>query len=471
MSGGGRGWRHRVVQGLSLIIVLAVLLVASQVGQSSSAPGGLTLALGLLLLLGVLLSEVLDVVGLPHLTGYLAAGVLAGPHVLHMVDHQAVDQLSRVNGLALTLIALAGGLELRLTTLREVRKSLLRATIVQSTVGLAVSTFVFYAMKPYLPFLNELEPQAAFGVALFWGVLAISRSPSATLGILSQTRADGPLTRFSLAFVMSSDIVVILLMAAAMVIGRPLIDPSATISLEAFRGLSHEIYGSICVGTTLGLVLALYLQFVGSYLMIVLVLLGFGFSEAVQYLHLEPLLTFLTAGFVVQNLSPHGDRLLHAIEESGAIVFVVFFATAGAHLDLPLLFSMWQVALSLVAFRALATILSHLISSRWSKDTPTLRRWGWSSLLSQAGLTLGLSIIVERAFPSFGPQFRSLVVATVGINEVLGPIFFKTALDRTGETGAGVAAAGSEGNLPRASLRPPSEMSEAPATESPAPEA
>src|SRR5690606_10429762 len=136
--------------------VLAVLLVASQVGQSSSAPGGLTLALGLLLLLGVLLSEVLDVVGLPHLTGYLAAGVLAGPHVLHMVDHQAVDQLSRVNGLALTLIALAGGLELRLTTLREVRKSLLRATIVQSTVGLAVSTFVFYAMKPYLPFLNEL---------------------------------------------------------------------------------------------------------------------------------------------------------------------------------------------------------------------------------------------------------------------------------------------------------------------------
>lgn len=436
-----RDWRHRVVQGLSLIIVLAVLLVASQLATSSSTPGGLALALGLLLLLGVLLSEVLDVVRLPHLTGYLAAGVLAGPHVLHMVDHDAVEQLSGVNALALTLIALAGGLELRLTTLREVRSSLLRATIVQSTIGLAVSTGVFYAMRPFLPFLSEMGPPAAFAVALFWGVLGISRSPSATLGILSQTRADGPLTRFSLAFVMSSDIVVILLMAAAMVIGRPLIDPSATISLEAFRGLSLEIYGSICVGTTLGLALALYLHFVGSYLMIVLVLLGFGFSEAVNYLHLEPLLTFLTAGFVVQNLSPHGDRLLHAIEESGAIVFVVFFATAGAHLDVPLLISMWQVAFTLVAARALATVASHWFASRWSKDTPLLRRWGWSSLISQAGLTLGLSIIVERAFPAFGPQFRSLVVATVGINEVIGPIFFKTALDRTGETGMGLKTA------------------------------
>lgn len=438
-----RGWRHRVVQGLSLIIVLAVLLVASQIGTGSSTPGGLTLALGLLLLLGVLLSEVLDVVGLPHLTGYLAAGVLAGPHVLHMVDHESVEQLTGVNALALTLIALAGGLELRLSTLKEVRSSLVRAALVQSTLGFAVSTAVFYALRPFLPFLREIGPGAAFAVALFWGVLAISRSPSAVLGILSQTRADGPLTRFSLAFVMSSDIIVILLMAATLVIGRPLIEPGSTISLEAFRTLGHEIYGSICVGTTLGLALALYLQFVGSYLMIVLVLLGFGFSEAVHYLHLEPLLTFLTAGFVVQNLSRHGDRLLHAIEESGAIVFVIFFATAGAHLDLPLLYSMWPVALTLVVARGLATGVSHIIASRWASDSPMLRRWGWSSLISQAGLTLGLSLIVERTFPDFGPPFRSLVVATVAINEVVGPIFFKAGLDRTGETGGG-AASGAE---------------------------
>ena len=79
------------------------------------------------------------------------------------------------------------------------------------------------------------------------------------------------------------------------------------------------------------------------------------------------------------------------------------------------------------------------MGARMAKDEPTVRRWGWAPLVSQAGLTLGLSSVVERAFPSFGSGFRSLIVATVAINEVLGPILFKLALDRTGETGRGTA--------------------------------
>jgi len=414
---------------------LAILLALSQFGPAADALGGTTAAVGLLLLVGVLMSEVLDLIHLPHLTGYLAAGALAGPHLLHMVDHETVGKLSQVNTLALTLIALAGGLELRLDTLREVKKTLIRATIVQSSLGLVGGVAVFLLARPFIPFLLAVPMSAAFGISLLWGVLAISRSPSAVLAILSQTRASGPLTRFSLAFVMSSDIVVVLCMAGAMVVARPLIEPGAAVSLQSFEALGHEIYGSICVGTTLGVLLAMYLRFIGGYLILILVLFGFGFSEGVNYLHLDPLLTFLTAGFVVQNFSSSGDRLLHAIEETGAIVFVVFFATAGAHLDLPLLRTMWPVALVLCGSRALITFGCHWLSSRWANDTPVLRRWGWSSLMSQAGLTLGLSLVVERLYPEFGTPFRSLVVATVAMNEVMGPILFKMGLDQSGESG------------------------------------
>jgi Kef-type K+ transport system membrane component KefB len=144
------------------------------------------------------------------------------------------------------------------------------------------------------------------------------------------------------------------------------------------------------------------------------------------------------AGFVVSNLSAQGPKLLNAVQATGSIVFVVFFATAGAHLDLPLLARLWPVALALAGGRIAITLAAHYIGSALAKDEPVIRRWGWAPLISQAGLTLGLSAVVEAAFPSFGPAFRSLVIATVAINEIIGPIVFKAVLERTGEVGKGV---------------------------------
>src|SRR5690606_5921385 len=347
---------------------------------------------------GVLGSEVLELIKLPHLTGYLAAGVLAGPHVLHLIDHQTVVELSEVNTLALALIALAGGLELKVSTLREVARSLYMGTLLHTLAGVLLTGATFLLLRRWIPFAAELSLSAALGVALLWGVLAVSRSPSATLGILSQTKADGPLTKYSLAFVMSSDIVVVTMMAGALVIARPLLIPGALISPDSLSHLAQELYGSVTVGTTLGLLLAVYLRFVGRRLVIVLVFRGYGFPAGVRYLHLEPLLPFIVAGFVVQTLSQQGDRLLSAIERTGAIVFVVFFATAGAHLDLPLLAELWPVAVSLAVARAAATIGLQSLSSRLVGDSIVLRRFGWTPLISQAGLTLGLSVVIEREF-------------------------------------------------------------------------
>lgn len=428
--------RRRVIQLGALASVTGLILLAGRFVPVSESSAGLAAALGLLLLAGVLCSEILDLFRLPHLTGYLAAGALAGPQVLAFINHDTVEELSAVNTLALALIALAGGLELRISTLREVARSLAWSTVVQSTLVLVVTTGVFFALSPYISFTRDLSSLTVLGIALLWGVLAVSRSPSATLGIISQARPAGPLTRYSVSFVMLSDIVVVLMMAAAMVVARPLLVPGSGFSVATIFDLGRELYGSVAVGTTLGILLALYLRLVGRHLILALLFLGFGLSEGVRYLHLDPLLTFITAGFIVQNTSDFGDRLLHAIEETGAVVFVVFFATAGAHLDLRLLAQIWPIALTLAAARAAVTILGQRISSHWAGDGPLLKRWGWSSFISQAGLTLGLSVVVEAAFPSFGSSFRSLVIATVGINEVVGPIVFKLALDRANETGA-----------------------------------
>lgn len=424
----------RLVQALALVALFGLLYAATRLVPELESQSGTMGAVGFLLLTGTLASELVDVIGLPHLSGYLLAGIVAGPHVLHLIDHNTVKQLTKVNALALALISMEGGAELKIESLRKSLRSLAWSTLLQSLVVPIVMTGVFIACKPLIPFLSALSTSAIVGVGLLWGVLAMTRSPAATLGILAQTRATGPIASGTLTFVMTSDIVVVVLMAAVLMIARPLIDPSATFSLHDFQVLGHELLGSVALGTTLGLVLAAYIRLVGKQLILVFVALGFGLSEMLGYLRFDALLTFMVAGFVVQNLSKQGPRFIKAIGETGSVVYVVFFATAGADLDVPLLRALWLVALLLCGSRAVVTWLMSRLASRLANDPPIMRRWGWAGLVSQAGLALGISSVVERAFPSFGAGFRAMSIAAVAVNEMVGPVLFKMALDRGGES-------------------------------------
>jgi Kef-type K+ transport system membrane component KefB len=309
------------------------------------------------------------------------------------------------------------------------------ATGLQTLVGIVIVGGVFFVARPSA-IVKDMSTTAVVGVALLWGVLAITRSPSALLGVLSQTRAQGPLARFSLGFVMISDVVVVVMLAAAITIARPLVDAAATLSFVAFRDLGHELLGSIAMGTTLGLVLAAYLKLVGRQLLVVLMALGYGATEVLHYVRFEPLLTFIVAGFVVQNLSKQGEKFLHAIEETGGVVYVLFFAGAGAHLNVPLLREFWPIAILLTGARFAVTFVTGKVASAIVKDEPVLRKWGWAPLISQAGVALGIAQIVSRQFPTFGPAFRDVAIACIALNELGGPVLLKLALDRAKESKA-----------------------------------
>ncbi|HEX3597164.1 MAG TPA: cation:proton antiporter [Polyangiaceae bacterium] len=433
-----KGLAERAAEVVALAVVFAVMFVASRAVPSTEGAAGLITAMGFLLLAGMLASALFEIIGLPHLTGYLIAGAISGPNVLKLVDHHAVASLAPVNTLALSLIALAGGTELRIELLKRVLRSLTFAMVLQSVIGVVVVGLGFLSITGFLPFTRGLGTSALIGVAILWGVIAICRSPSATLGIFSQLRPDGPVSRFSLAFVMSSDVVVAMLLTASIALTRPLIEPSAGLALRDFTELGHEILGSVSLGTTLGLALTAYLWAIGTGgFLVVLIAIGFGITEGLHYLRFDPLLAFMVAGFVVANFSQQGEKLLSSVDRTGNVVYVVFFATAGAHLDLPLVRQLWPIALFLGGIRALTTWSVHRLAAYLAKEEAIVKRWGWSSLVSQAGLTIGMAVIVERSFPTFGAGFRSLAIANVALNELVGPILFKFALDHTGESGKG----------------------------------
>lgn len=438
MSGGGgapKGVATRLIQLVVLVAVYAMLFGATHVARDSHGTLDTIAATGFLLLAGTLAADVLEPLGMPHLTGYLAAGMIAGPHVFHLIDHETVENLSQVNSLALALIALAGGAELKLSLLKSVLRSLSIHQVVQVVFVIATMTITFYAMRPLMPFTSGMTILMVVAIGLLWATLSVTRSPAALLAVLAQTRAKGPVTTFNLAFILSSDIVVVVLLAAVISIAKPMLEPGAVFSVvHTFKEVGHELLGSIALGTTLGLILAVYCRFVGRQLLLVLIALGFGMTEMLRYLRFEALLTFMVAGFVVTNLSAQGDKFLHSIEKAAGVVYVIFFATAGAHLDVPLLKKLWVVAVLLAGSRIVFTYIAHAIGTRIAGDPPEVRRWGWAGLVSQAGLALGVAAVIERTFPAFGAPFRSLSLATIAINEMLGPVLFKLSLDRTGET-------------------------------------
>jgi Kef-type K+ transport system membrane component KefB len=431
-GGGNKGVATRALQVIGLAASFALLWVATHFSPHAGAVANIA-ALGLFITGGTLASELVEPLKIPHLTAYLVVGIISGPYVLHLVNSESVESLQSANGLALSLIALSGGAELRIDMLKKSARTLAWATVFQCFVVLIVMSLVFAAASSIIPFAHG---GIAFlvGVSLLEGVLAITRSPSAALGILSQTRAKGPIAEFTLAFVMLSDVVVIVLAATIITLTKPLLEPGATFSMSALSHLGQEIVGSMSLGTTLGLLLVAYLRFVEKNFLVVLIALGFGFTEVINYLRFEPLLTFLMAGFLVQNLSKQGEKMIHTIEDAGSVVYVLFFATAGAHLNLNLLRELWKAAIVLFLGRVLVTWTANRMSARLAKAVPQLKKWGWSGLVSQAGVALGIASSIERANPRFGAPFKALAIATIALNEMLGPIMFKLSLDRTGES-------------------------------------
>jgi Kef-type K+ transport system membrane component KefB len=414
----------------------AMFLAAHARAPTSGAETLLTVAsLGFLLVAGDLSAQLLGTLGLPHLTGYLAAGIIAGPYVLRLIPEGSVVQLHYVNGLALSLIAFSAGAELTAEMIRKSARSIGWGVASQSVVLLLLLSLTFFAVSPLMAFLHGQPLRAVVGVALLWGVVAVVKSPAAVLGVLAETDAGGPLTSYSIAMVVVLDVVVLVLFQLVALFARPLIDPTIGLSLGQLSAVGHELLSSVALGATLGLATALYLAWIDRG--VILFLVGFAFAAAQldRYFGYDAMLVFAVAGFLVQNLTRQGEKLLHAIRRSGSLIFVVFFANAGAHLDLGTLASLWPVALSLVGARALATAGAANLGSRIAGDPPEVRRWGWAPLISQAGIALGIAVAVEEAFPQVGKGFRSLAVAAVGLNEALGPILFKLALTRTRELG------------------------------------
>jgi Kef-type K+ transport system membrane component KefB len=435
----GHGPRPRAADvGLAVLGIsaaVAAITLLDRLGVFTTRPGPLY-ALGLLSLAGLVGGQAAALVGLPRLTGYLLAGVLAGPQLGGLVGKDDVKALGLVNALALALIALQAGAEVTLPVLARIARSLAFAALTQVTIVVGGSALVFALLADFIPFLDGLSPSAIAAVAALWGVFAFTRSPSVTLAVLAETRAKGPMTEWALGLVVVLDVLVLPVFTAALTLARAELD-GQPFEPRVFLELSHELWASVLAGIAGGVALGLLLKLRRLHGVLLVVVSSYAVTALSTYLRWDTLFVFVVIGFVASNVIGSGPRVLAAAETTSGAVFVVFFALAGAKLDLGALTSTWPVALALVAARTVTTFVACRIGHRLARDPEAVRKNGWLALISQAGVTIGLASIAGDLLPGIGRPLASLVIAVVGIHELIGPITLRLGLQRAGELPGG----------------------------------
>jgi Kef-type K+ transport system membrane component KefB len=417
---------------VALVLTVSLVVFARAVG--SGAPTRFaTMALGFLLIVASLAGEAGEHVGLPRLTLHLLVGLLAGPDVLSLVTPEMTKQLQLVNGLAVALIGFGAGMELDIPALARTWRPLARHCGTLLGVVFLGLLALSLAASPFIPLTASMPWRERAAVALVVAAVMSTFSPAVVMAVLSETGARGPLASRVLALVVVGDLGVVVLFTLATT-GAHLLAGDAAHPLAASAHVLWELVGSVAVGLGAGAAVYLYRRLVDRQSALMVAAVCLVLAEVGSRLGLSALISCITAGLVVRAASPDmASAMHHLLERVRLPVLVIFFAAAGASFHLDALVALWPAALGVALARAGLILAANRVSAGASGLTPEVARRVPAGLISQAGVTLGLAVIVGREFPGWGASLQVLFVAVISAHELVGPVLFRRALTASGE--------------------------------------
>lgn len=405
------------------------------------------LAIGLAMFAGLFLSRLTSKFNLPDVTSYLIAGLLVGPlclgalHIpgMGMTSFEFVEEMGLICDVALGFIAFAIGNEFRLESLKHIGR---QATVIAIFQALTATLFVDLALVGLHFLLGDALPVST---AIILGAIATATAPAATMMVINQYKAKGPLTNILLPIVALDDAVGLIVFAVSTGIARALNSGSVSIVSVLVNPLL-EIFGSLVLGALLGYLFSEVEIYFHSRskrlsLAVAFVFLCAGFSK----LHFElgggvelgfsSLLVCMMCGTIFCNLCDFSEEIMYRTERWTAPVYVLFFVLSGAELDLRVFQSLAVVGIGVVYIltRSAGKIIGASISAKAVKCEPTICKYLGITLLPQAGVALGMSVTVAAQFGAEGAIIRNIVLFSVLIYELVGPIMTKMALTAAGE--------------------------------------
>ena len=405
------------------------------------------LAIGLAMFAGLFLSRLASRFNLPDVTSYLVAGLLIGPlglgalgipH-LGLPSYEFVEKLGLISDVSLGFIAFSIGNEFRLEELKHIGR---QATVVAIFQALSATIFVDVGLLVLHLFLGDTLPVYT---CIVLGAIATATAPAATVMVINQYKAKGPLTNILLPIVALDDAVGLIVFAVSTGIAKALTAGSINL-ISVLVNPAIEIVASLVMGAALGWVFSIVEKFFNSRskrlsLAVAFVFLctafskielSFGNSVEVGF---SSLLVCMMCGTVFCNLCDFSEEIMYRTDRWTGPVYVLFFVLSGAELDLRVFASAAVVGIGLVyiLMRSAGKITGASVSSRLMGCPKTVCKYLGITLLPQAGVALGMSATVAADFGAEGAIMRNIVLFSVLVYELVGPILTKIALTDAGE--------------------------------------
>ena len=380
------------------------------------------LVIGIAMMAGLAVSRGARMIKLPNVTAFLVAGLIIGPCVAGLISREQLQSMNVISEAALGFIAYAIGGEFKLTYLKKIGKAPLTITVFQ---GLATA----FCVDAGLIALGFEAP-----VSLLLGAIALATAPAATLMVVRQYRADGPVTRMLLPVVAMDDALGLMVFSVSASVAEGLLGGEMTFQSMVLSPLI-EIVGSLALGSFLGLALGFCSRFFASRgnklaLTIALVLAGVGLCDLWG---LSSLLVCMMIGAVMVNVSQQHEVLMEQCDRFTPPLFLLFFVLSGAELDLSVLPAVGLMGVSYLLLRSLGKWGGTMLGAVCVKADDNVRKYLGLTLLPQAGVAIGMSQLVAGRFPALAGSVNTVVLAGVLVFELVGPIITKIALTKAGE--------------------------------------
>ncbi len=392
--------------------------------------------LGAATVLSLYMGRLVKKINLPSLVGYMILGVVLGSSVLGVISNENIHSLGFLTDVALGFVAFTIGSELNIKGLKKLGKGIIYIIIAESFAAFFVVTAGVWLVTKNMP------------MALIFGSLAPASAPAGTVAVIQEYGAKGTLTRALYAVVGFDDGLAIVIFGFASAAARNMLDPAN--SMSVLQGILHpagEIFLSLAVGGVLGYLYTILSRRLKPLTDIPSLTFGFvaiciGIS---QWLHLSLILTSMMLGFVLTNTTPSTmvKAMVGQLKTWMPFLFIPFFFLAGAHLELSVLPSLGLLGAVYVLSRTTGLMGGAWLGARAGKSEAKIRKYLGFGILSQAGVAIGLSMLVLNEFNALGtPEAAAIaakvittITATCIIFEIVGPIGAKYALTRAGEIG------------------------------------
>lgn len=403
------------------------------------------LSLSISLLAGLLLSRLAKKLHLPAVTAYLVAGILVGPYCLGAIGIKGLGFISMADvksysiicDAALGFIAFSIGNEFRLTQLKKIGR---QATIVGTFQAIMTTLVVDLALIGlHFAIPNVLTIEAA----IILGAIASATAPAATLMVVKQYKAKGPVTDMLLPVVALDDAVGLMIFAVSFGIARAMNSGSVNVTSVIVEPLL-EVVLSLLLGAIMGVLFHICERFFHSnskrlsvsiaFVILTIALSQLTFNVGGVHIAFSSLLTCMMLGTIFCNICDFSEELMERADKWTAPLFVLFFVLSGAELELSVFSNLLMVMVGVVYIisRSVGKYSGAFISAKISKCDDHIVKYLGITLLPQAGVALGMAM-KAKAFGEIGEMVATITLFAVLIYELVGPMLTKVALTKAGD--------------------------------------